>query len=190
MAAMDPATMQAVMGQAVLDSLHAAEEKLDEEIDALDKKIDEDDIEAIRRKRIEQLRKKRELEMGWAAKGHGQYRELVDQKAFFDDVKKSKRCVVHFYRPATLRCGVIDKHMSQIATKHPETKFCKINAEKSPFVCERLNIWMLPTLVLVKEGHTEHSIVGFDEFGGVDDFEFETFEQVLLAHGMLLETYV
>lgn len=80
--------------------------------------------------------------------------------------------------------------MSQIATKHPETKFCKINAEKSPFVCERLNIWMLPTLVLVKSGHTEHSIVGFDEFGGTDDFDFETFEQVLLAHGMLLETYV
>lgn len=111
-AGMDDATMQAVMGQAVLDSLHAAEEKLDEElgesrsgaarsqrevacqsrglpcharrgyVDALDKKVDDDDIEAIRRKRLEQLRKKRELELDWAKKGHGSYRELVDQKAF------------------------------------------------------------------------------------------------------------
>uniref|UniRef100_A0A7S1CD91 Thioredoxin domain-containing protein n=1 Tax=Bicosoecida sp. CB-2014 TaxID=1486930 RepID=A0A7S1CD91_9STRA len=178
-----------VVGQHMLASLEAAEEKLDDELHRMEH-MDEDDIEAIRARRLEQLQKKRKLELEWASKGHGKYREIPDQKAFFEEVKASKRVVVHFYRAATRRCEIVDRHMDEIARKHPETKFCKVDAEKSPFLCERLNIWMLPTLVLVKDGKTEHSIVGFDDFGGHDDFGFEVFEAVLAAHGMLLESYM
>lgn len=149
----------------------------------------EDDLEAIRNKRIEEMKKKKRVEMEWRGKGHGAYREVADQKAFFDHVKTSSRCIIHFYRSATWRCEIMDKHMGRAAVKHVETKFLKIDAEKSPFVCERLNIWMLPSLVLVKDGKTEHTIVGLDEFGGEDDFSEEVFEAVLVAHGVLLESY-
>jgi hypothetical protein len=30
-----------------------------------------------------------------------------------------------------------------------ETRFCKIDAEKSPFLCDKLKIFMLPTLALI-----------------------------------------
>jgi hypothetical protein len=79
-------------------------------------------------------------------------------------------CVVHFYRDATDRCKIVDKHLMLLAPKHMETKFVKVNAEKNPFLCERLRIVMLPTIVLLIDGKTDHSIIGFDEMGGHDDF--------------------
>jgi len=44
-------------------------------------------------------------------------------------------------------------------------QFCKIDAEKSPFLVERLQIVVLPTILCIKDGKTVHQIVGFDEFG-------------------------
>ena len=38
---------------------------------------------------------------------------------------------------------------------------------------ERLKIWMLPTLALVKHEKTTDYVVGFDELGGKDDFQTE-----------------
>ena len=97
--------------------------------------------------------------------------------------------MVHFYRPTTRRCEIIDKHMFPLARKHIETKFLRVNAEKAPYLTEKLHIWMLPTLVCVKDGKTDHSIVGFDEMGGRDDFTTEALEAVLLSHAAVLESF-
>ena len=97
--------------------------------------------------------------------------------------------MVHFYRPATRRCEIVDKHMAILARKHLETKFMRVDAERSPFLAEKLKIWMLPTMVIVKNGKTEHSIVGLDELGGGDNFTTETLEQVLLQHGAVMESF-
>ena len=61
--------------------------------------------------------------------------------------------------------------------------------ERSPYIVEKLKIWALPTIVLIKAGKTEHSIVGFDELGGGDDWTTAQLEALLLAHGVLLESY-
>jgi len=79
--------------------------------------------------------------------------------------------------------------MYVLAAKHMETKFLRVNAEKAPFLVEKLHIWMLPTIVCVKEGKTDHSIVGFDELGGKDDFATEDLEALLHGHGVLLEAF-
>ena len=122
--------------------------------------------------------------------GHGEYRELHDEKTFFDALKKSARAVVHFYRPSTRRCEIVDRHLAALARKHVETKFVRVDAEKSPFLAERLKIWMMPTIVLVKEGKTEKSIVGFDELGGSDNFTTEALEALLLKEGVLMESFM
>ena len=44
-------------------------------------------------------------------------------------------------------------------------QFVKIDAEKSPFLVERLAIVMLPSILCIKDGKTVHTIVGFDELG-------------------------
>merc|ERR1712187_780072 len=53
-----------------------------------------------------------------------------------------------------------DKHLRQLCQKHWGTRFVKINAEKAQYLSERLHVWCLPSLVLCKNGQTEHTIVG------------------------------
>ena len=49
----------------------------------------------------------------------------------------------------------------------------QIHAEKSPFLVERLKVWMLPTLALVRKEQTVDYVVGFGDLGGKDDFSTE-----------------
>ncbi len=60
----------------------------------------------------------------------------------------------------------------------------KINAEKSPFLCERLNIWMLPSILLIKGSKTVHTISGLDELGG-DRFTSQQLAFVLGKFGIV-----
>ena len=94
--------------------------------------------------------------------------------------------VCHFYRN-NWPCQVMDKHLQILCNKHVETKFVKVNAEKAPFLTERLKIWMLPTLALIKKEKTTDYVVGFDELGGVDDFQTETLAMRLVAGGIIFE---
>ena len=100
-------------------------------------------------------------------------------------MKDAPSCAVHFYRPATARCVIVDKHMMRCCKKYIECKFIKINAEKEPFLCERLHIWCLPSIVLIKDGKTLHTCVGFNDFGGEDDFSDEMFEYSLGQHDVI-----
>ena len=63
---------------------------------------------------------------------------------------------------------VIEHRPEQLLQKH--AYHAQIDAEKAPFLVERLKIWMLPTLALVKLEKTVDYVVGFDELGGRDDF--------------------
>jgi len=160
------------------------EEKLDQQISKLEN-LDEDDFEQLREKRKQDLIKKQRKMQDWYSNGHGRVTEIADQQGFFDAYKKSERLIIHFYRPTTPRCEILDGHFEKLAPAHPETRFCKLNAEKAPFICERLHIYVIPTLLLVQDGVTVHQIVGFDEMGGVDDFSTQTFSQVLIRHRII-----
>ena len=94
---------------------------------------------------------------------------------FFKEIKQAPAACVHFYRPATFRCNIIDKHMRRCAAKYVECKFVKINAEKCPYLCEKLHIWCLPSIVLIVDGKTHYTCVGLNDFGGDDDFSDEAF---------------
>ena len=53
----------------------------------------------------------------------------------------------------------MDKHLAILAKQHIETRFVKINAEKSPFLTEKLKIIMLPTLALIKNTKVDDYVV-------------------------------
>ena len=95
--------------------------------------------------------------------------------------KNSENVVVHFYREETFRCKIFDKHFNILAKKHFETKFCKINAEKCPFLCDRLKIRVIPSVLLIKNQQTKGHIMGFTELGNTDEFSTEMLEW-RLAH--------
>merc|ERR1712228_713742 len=99
--------------------------------------------------------------------------------------KGSDNCVIHFYRDETFRCKILDKHFNILAKKHLETRFCKINAEKCPFLCERLKIKVIPTILMIKEQQTRGQILGFTELGNTDEFSTEMLEW-RLAHAEVI----
>ena len=114
----------------------------------------------------------------------GELRDLADEKEFFSQMKGEKMMVCHFYRN-NWPCKVMDMHLTMLSKKHLETKFCKIDAEKSPFLTERLKIWMLPTLALVSNSKVVDYVVGFDDLGGSDDFPTEHLRCLLANKSML-----
>lgn len=63
-----------------------------------------------------------------------------------------------------------------MAAKHIETRFVKIDAERSKFLVDRLRIKVMPTVCLVKDGKTVDYIVGLDDLGGKEDFSTEVME--------------
>mmetsp|Transcript_45934 Transcript_45934/g.58998 ORF Transcript_45934/g.58998 Transcript_45934/m.58998 type:complete len:226 (-) Transcript_45934:425-1102(-) len=148
----------------LLKVLEEKEKAMDEQMKNLEN-MDEDDFERLREKRKLQLQKLAVIREKNIRNGHGRYMELSDQKEFFEASKVSKNVVVHFFRGATWRCDVINRHFSDLAPVHLETRFVKIDAEKSPFLVERLGIVMLPSILCIKDGKTVHTIAGFDEFG-------------------------
>ncbi|KAG2582801.1 thioredoxin domain-containing protein 9 homolog isoform X2 [Panicum virgatum] len=165
-----------ILEEQVLSAAKAVEDKLDEEIAALER-LDPDDIEALRERRIQQMRRAAERRAKWRAQGHGEYAE-VPEKEFFAAAKASERLVCHFYRD-NWPCKVLDKHLSILAKQHVETRFIKVHAEKAPFLTEKLRIVVLPTLAIVKNAKVEDYVVGFDELGGKDDFSTEDLEERL-----------
>lgn len=160
------------------------ESQLDTELEKLDN-LNETDLDSIRRDRIVQMRKRAEKKSKWIDNGHGVYTELSDEKEFFEVTKKSENTICHFYRDQFERCKIMDKHLDLLARKHIEAKFCKINAEKAPFLTERLKIRVLPTLCLVKDGKTRDYIVGFTDVGNKDDFSTEMLEWRIAGSGVI-----
>ncbi|XP_058042634.1 thioredoxin domain-containing protein 9 [Ahaetulla prasina] len=159
----------------MLQTAKMVEEQLDAEIQKLDQ-MDEDELELLKRRRLEALKKNQQQKQEWLSKGHGEYREIPSERDFFQEVKGSKNVVCHFYRDSTFRCLILDKHLTILAKKHIETKFIKLNVEKSPFLCERLRIKIIPTLALLKDGKTQDYVVGFTDLGNTDEFTTETLE--------------
>lgn len=183
---MDNPKVQEILEKQVLTVVKAVEDKIDDEISALDR-LDLEDIEVLRERRLQQMKKMAEKRRQWVALGHGEYSEIQAEKDFFSVVKASDRVVCHFYRE-NWPCKVMDKHLSILAKQHIETRFVKINAEKSPFLTEKLKIVVLPTLALIKKAKVDDYVVGFDELGGTDDFGTEELEDRLAkAQVIILE---
>lgn len=176
-------TIGDVVAEAAVMLAKDKEDVLDEQIRQLDA-LKMDDLEELRRKRLEAMKDKHKKKQDKLASGHGEY-EMILEKDFFDVAKKSEFIVCHFWRESTWRCEVMDKHLRELCTKHWGTRFVKINAEKSTFLVERFNIWCLPSLVLCKQGKTEHTIIGFSEFKTGDECTTEEVEELIARWGII-----
>lgn len=127
-------------------------------------------LEAIKAKRLREMKRETKEMIENKAKGHGEYRE-ISQDEFLPTVTDTKRVVCHFYHRDFERCKIIDMHLREIAKNHFETKFVFLDAEKTPFFITKLAIKVLPTIVLFIDGVAVDRVVGFEELGGEDEFE-------------------
>lgn len=147
----------------------------------------EDDLDVIRARRLGELRRMTELEGRFKGLGHGVYTE-IEEGEFLDAVIKSPRAVVHFYHKDFERCKAVDKNLRIVTPSLIGIRFLHINAEKCPFFVEKLKIRVLPSLLYFVDGKTVHTVTGFGEFGGTDDFAVSEFVNSLKTHKMLTDS--
>lgn len=159
-------------------------------------------MEKFRAQRLESMKQEHKKRQEWLANGktiqdkyflyfyyhiigHGEYEDLPGEKELFDMTKKSERIVCHFYRDSTMRCKIVDKHLEILARKHIEAKFVKLNVDRAPFMTERLNIKVLPTIMLMIDNIVKDRIVGFSDLGNHDEFSTEILEWRLGRGGVI-----
>eukprot|EP01035_Chromulina_nebulosa_P018474 gene18474-24186_t len=133
-----------------------------EDVDNEDIDDDEDeDLRQLRELRLKQIKNEHLKKLDNLGKGHGQYRDIL-QDEFLKEVTSSNRVICHFYHKEFPRCTIMDHHLLKLATKHIETKFIKIDSEKSPFFVEKLKIRTMPTLILFVDGLAIDKVIGFE----------------------------
>eukprot|EP00484_Ammonia_sp_Unknown_P017940 CAMPEP_0197021992 /NCGR_PEP_ID=MMETSP1384-20130603/2893_1 /TAXON_ID=29189 /ORGANISM="Ammonia sp." /LENGTH=283 /DNA_ID=CAMNT_0042449947 /DNA_START=102 /DNA_END=953 /DNA_ORIENTATION=- len=181
--------MKMALNKAVNKVLAEEESKLDAKINKLSN-MNEDDLEELRAKRLEQLKAKQIQRSKWLANDHGRIHEIVDQKQFFENVKSTKHVICLFYSKTSKWAHILQEHLTLIARKHLECKFMQIEALHAPFLIERLNIWMMPTLVLAKDNKVSTQLRGLDWCAPDGKIETIRLEAKLFEYGFLEETYL
>mmetsp|Transcript_23638 Transcript_23638/g.47834 ORF Transcript_23638/g.47834 Transcript_23638/m.47834 type:complete len:261 (+) Transcript_23638:59-841(+) len=195
----------------ILRATQAQEAALQSELSRYDALLESTDseLEALRERRLAQMKQSAEQRRKWLENGHGIYADLLESvggsaqhggdvaKAFFETAKKSNRMVVHFHRPTTRSCDAFHRALADLAPKHPETRFVKINVEGcddvreggsgvgAKYLVEKLGVVVMPTLLIVKDKKASHQLRGFDELGGTDEFSANDLAYVLGGHGAL-----
>ena len=82
-------------------------------------------------------------------------------------------------------CLLEPQHLKIIAPEHRETLFVKIDAEKTPFFTAKLNVRVLPTIILFIKGKAVHRFIGFQDFGMNDDFPTINLSRQLVIFKMI-----
>ncbi|MFO0515420.1 MAG: thioredoxin domain-containing protein [bacterium] len=168
-----------------------------------DNQINEDDddifkIDEDEQKLVQELKEQRLMQQGIKPKQrdrsvekkqskfrYGEYRE-IEESEFLDTLLKNEKVVCHFYHSEFEKCKIMDKHLIKVSFDHRETLFVKINAEKAPFFCTKLNIQVLPTVIFSKGGKVFERIIGFEGLEGTEDFNTITLLRKLVMAKMIV----
>lgn len=184
--------VEKVIEAAVVQNLKNVEETLDAQLQNLDKSRTEDDLDAIRRRRLNQLRQEAENKAMWRRNGHGTL-QTITEKDFFTRArnKTTPRMVAIFYRKGTSRYAndLID-FVTRLSERHLETLFVSLDAEKCPFLCGRLGIRVLPSIVLVKNGEIDQMLIGLDAISRSGKFSVVGIEKKFFEFDMLTDTNI
>lgn len=185
--------VQKAVEAAVVDAMQNVERQLDDHLQQMDNVDDmhDDQLEAIRQKRLNQLKKQSEDRARWRRNGHGTVHR-ISEKEFFTRAKGIPRMLAIFLRPGSSRFTEdFLEHVTRVAEAHLETLFITIDAEKAPFLCDRLRIRVMPSLVLVKDGEIERMLPGLDHLcSQTGSFSTATIEKRLFDMAMLTDTNI
>ena len=158
-------------------------QKEQEKLNKLKEEDEDDDLDEVDSEEERIMKAELEKMKGEALKK----KELAARRAeFLDTCLKNKRVVCHFYHNDFERCKILDEHIKKIANEHPETLFIRINAEKTPFFTTKLNVRVLPTLIMFVDGKAIGRFIGFQDFGMTDDFPTINISRKLVLYKMIL----
>ncbi|KAI0750756.1 GTPase inhibitor [Daedaleopsis nitida] len=149
----------------------------------LEAEIENDSSAAVREHGMERLTREMDQLRQMKSDGHGQYREVTEEKDVVRLSAKEPRCVVHFFHHKFKRCEIMDKHLQRLAPKYFGTLFIRVFVENVPWLVERLGVKVLPCVMTFINGTSRDRIIGFEDLGNSDQFETATLEWKLLNSG-------
>ncbi|KAF2715035.1 thioredoxin-like protein [Pleomassaria siparia CBS 279.74] len=169
---------------AIVDS---ASKEDDSDEDALIAALEDDDeLDAFREQRLQQLHTEFENARRLRANQHGTYVEIKDEKALMDITTSTKLCVVHFFKPDFNRCRIMDNHLESLAPAHYEARILKINVDNCPFLVTKLKVQVLPCVIAFIDGIGVDRIIGFEGLGrSPDNFTTRELEARLIRASVL-----
>lgn len=146
--------------------------------------FDDPELLKMHRDRLAQIEKDSERRVTLTRMGHGEYSEITEGD-FLEICTKTDKFVCHFFHKDFERCKILDMHFSILSKKYFDTRFVKLDAEMSPFFVVKLDIKILPAILVFKGGVVTDRIVGFESFGQRDDFPTSVLEDRLWVFGIL-----
>ncbi|XP_003221609.1 phosducin-like protein 2 [Anolis carolinensis] len=152
----------------VLQLQKEAEVKPYEKMNLKQLKEAEDEFNEEDMKAVEMYRKQRleELKSLWKQQRYGELVEIAGEQ-YVKEVSNAGKdvwVVIHLYRSSIPMCLLINKHLSILATKFPETKFLKSIANSC---IENYHDSCLPTLFVYKNGEIKGKLIGIAQCGGM-----------------------
>lgn len=120
------------------------------------------------------------------------YPTLDNDQAVLDFTTETTRCIVHFAHDDFARCSVMDARLEELAGRHYEVRFARVDVRSTPFLVEKLGIRVLPCVIGFKDGVGVERVVGFEGLGsgggdGEEAFSVKTLEKRLLWKGVLVQ---
>lgn len=181
--------MTKAVESAMMTAMEKVEQKVDAQLDQL-ASLDDDGLEAIRRRRISEMQKASADRAVWRRNGHGVLHRITE-KDFFDRAKGVSRMVAVFHRAGSSRYATdLLEHIRRIAEAHLETLFVDIDAVNAPFLATRLNLRVMPSIVMLKDAEIHKVLVGLDELSSTGNFTTGGMEKRLFSMEMLIDTNI
>ncbi|KAI9718936.1 MAG: hypothetical protein M1812_003820 [Candelaria pacifica] len=152
-------------------------------------------LSSFREQRLQQLHTELSRAKEMRNQEYGIYSEIKDEKILMDIIttktttgsSKEGWAVVHFFKDGFERCGVMDGGLENLAPKHFDTRFLRINVENAPFLVTKLKIQVLPCVLAFVNGISVDRIVGFEGLGySEDSFTVRDLEARLIRAGVLV----
>jgi thioredoxin 1 len=79
-------------------------------------------------------------------------------------------CLIQFWTPWCGPCFAQEKDLLHLSQLHPKMKFGQINVEENPFLVERYEINVFPTVIILKNGKLCKKIVGLQSVNEYTNF--------------------
>lgn len=102
---------------------------------------------------------------------YGTYETMTQEKQIMLKTTQTEKMIIHFSHKDFKKCAVMDKHLQvclglfgsqshntdsffiqTLARKHHQTRFVKVDVENVPFLVERMEIKVLPCIVMFLNG--------------------------------------
>jgi len=167
--------------------LEVQEKVLDDEIERLNN-ISTEEMMELRKKRMDDLKDKVDQREKWLANSHGTIQTLEDERQFFEVMKSTQHVICLFFKTTSKWSQELKQHLSVLAQKHIECKFVEMDGEKAPFLVQRLNVVMIPALVLAKDNKVRQLLLGLDWVAPDGKLDTLKLEEKLFEYGFFEET--